>query len=123
MKNNIVIIEDELQILQLYKFKFELEGFVVHPTDNAKDGLKLIKAKNPDLVLLDLRMPGMSGDEMLAELRQTEWGASVRVIVLTNLSRAEAPSNLRFLNIERYVVKAHHTPAQVVAIAREVLAN
>ena len=42
-------------------------------------------------------MPGMSGDELLAKMRATEWGADIRVIILTNLSRDEAPSSLRFL--------------------------
>jgi DNA-binding response OmpR family regulator len=115
------IVEDELSILQLYKTKFEREGFEVATASNGRDGLKVIKRTMPDLVLLDLRMPGMQGDEMLARLRAEEWGASIRVIILTNLSRDEAPSSLRFLAVDRYIVKAHHTPSQVVAIVREVL--
>ncbi len=122
MQKCIIIIEDELPILQLYKLKFELEGFEVHTATNGKDGLRLIKRLTPDLVLLDLRMPYMSGDVMLAKLRATDEGAAIRVIILTNLSRSEAPQSLRFLNIDRYVIKAHHTPAQILAIAREVLA-
>lgn len=71
--------------------------------------------------MLDLRMPHMSGEEMLAKLRSTEWGSHVPVIIPTNLSRAEAPASLRFLGVERYVVKAKHTPSQIVAIVNEVL--
>lgn len=118
---SIVIIEDEYPIAQLYKMKFEFEGFLVKTASNGRDGLKLIKAHRPDLVLLDLRMPHMSGDEMLAKLRAQDWGADIRVIILTNLSRDEAPTSLRFLGVERYIVKANHTPAQVVAIVRDVL--
>lgn len=118
---SIAIIEDEIPIAQLYKLKFELEGFAVEMAHDGSKGLQLIKEVRPDLVLLDLRMPHMSGDEMLMRLRQTEWGAEVRIVVLTNLSRQEAPASLRFLNVERYIVKANHTPAQVVAIVREVL--
>lgn len=66
-------------------------------------------------------MPVLSGDEMLAKLRAAEWGSPIKVMMLTNLSRDEAPSTLRYLNVDRYVVKAHHTPAQVVDIVREVL--
>jgi len=66
-------------------------------------------------------MPGMTGEEMLAKMRAHEWGADVRVVILTNLSRDEAPPSLRFLGVSRYVVKAHHTPAQIVDIVREVL--
>lgn len=117
----IAIIEDEIPIAQLYKLKFEIEGFTVHVAHDGMRGLQLIKSTQPDLVLLDLRMPRMNGDEMLMNLRGTKWGADVRVVILTNLSRQEAPASLRLLNVERYVVKANHTPAQVVAIVREVL--
>jgi CheY-like chemotaxis protein len=66
-------------------------------------------------------MPVMSGDVMLEKLRQTDWGANIRVVVLTNISRDEAPMGLRLLNVDRYVVKAHHTPAQVLDIIEEIL--
>ncbi len=118
----VVIVEDEASIRHLYETKLTREGFRVATAENAKDGYKLLKTEQPDLLLLDIRMPGMSGDELLAKMRSTEWGADIRVIILTNLSRDEAPSSLRFLGRDRYVVKAHHTPSQVVDIVREVLA-
>lgn len=121
MPFRIAIIEDELPILQLYSLKFELEGFEVFTATSGRDGLRIIEKHQPDLVLLDLRMPRMSGDEMLMKLRQTEWGAEARVVVLTNLSRQEAPANLRFLNVDRYIVKANHTPAQVVQDRKSVV--
>ncbi len=92
------------------------------PRRTPKMATNYSKTEQPDLLLLDIRMPGMSGDELLAKMRSTEWGADIRVIILTNLSRDEAPSSLRFLGVDRYVVKAHHTPSQVVDIVREVLA-
>lgn len=119
----IVIVEDEISIQRLYKTKLELEDYSVTTASNGSDGLKAIKSVKPDLVLLDLRMPGMNGDEMLAKLRQTDWGAGIRVIILTNVSRDEAPASLRFLGVSRYIVKAHHTPAQLVAIIHEVLGD
>jgi DNA-binding NarL/FixJ family response regulator len=66
-------------------------------------------------------MPEMSGDEMLEKIRATDWGSKPRVIILTNISRDEAPHNLRFLNVDRYIVKAHHTPSQVIDIVNEVI--
>jgi hypothetical protein len=63
----------------------------------------------------------MSGDEMLEKLRATDWGSSIRVVILTNISKDEAPKNLRFLHVDRYVVKAHHTPTQVLEIIKEIL--
>lgn len=118
----ILIVEDEAALQLMYKFKLENSGFTVAIAGNGQDGLRQAEHFLPDLILLDLRMPIMTGDEMLAKLRQTEWGADMRVIVLTNISRQEAPAPLQFLNVDRYVVKAHSTPAQVVDIIHEVLA-
>ncbi len=117
----LVIIEDEPSILRLYEAKFKHEGFAVITASDGKDGLHIIQKEQPDIVLLDLRMPHMSGDEVLAHMRSNDWGASIRVIVLTNLSRDEAPPQLRFLRVDRYIVKAHYTPTQVVDVVREVL--
>ena len=121
MPYKILIVEDETAIAQMYKFKLELSGFEVECAANGQQGLLLAETLKPDLILLDLRMPVMSGDEMLEKLRSTTWGANIRIVILTNISRGEAPSKLRFLNVERYIVKAHHTPAQVVEIVQQVL--
>lgn len=117
----ILIVEDEPAISEMYRFKLTKEGYRVAVAGNGQEGLVACQAAPPDLILLDLRMPVMSGDEMLARLRATDWGADIRVIVLTNISKAEAPHNLRFLAVDRYIVKAHHTPAEVVKVVQEVL--
>lgn len=119
----ILIVEDEPAIARMYQFKLEKEGYKVRSAYNGAQGLELAEKMKPDLILLDLRMPVMSGDEMLAKLRAKGWGSSIRVVILTNISKAEAPSSLRFLNVDRYIVKAHYTPAQVVGIVEEVLSR
>lgn len=117
----ILIVEDDNSLRTLYELKFELSDYIVQSANNGHEGLKAAREFMPDLILLDLRMPVMSGDEMLARLRETEWGADMRVIILTNISRNEAPHALRFLSVDRYVVKVHTTPQQIVDIAGEVL--
>ena len=121
MKTKIAVIEDETAIADMYCFKLEHEGFEVKKALDGLQGLELCESFLPDLILLDLRMPHMSGDEMLKKLRETEWGSHMRVVILTNISRDEAPASLRFLNVDRYIVKAHVTPAQVVRTVEEVL--
>ena len=117
----VVLVEDDFNLQNMYRFKLELEGFSVKTGNNGQEGLHIIEEFRPDLVLLDLRMPVMSGDEMLARLREHEWAGTIRVIVLTNISKNEAPQALRFLNVDRYIVKAHSTPAQIVEVIYEVL--
>lgn len=117
----ILIVEDEPAICEMYRFKLSSSGYTVLTAHNGQQGLELSETHKPDLILLDLRMPVMSGDEMLEKLRQTDWGANIRVIILTNISRDEAPHALRFLHVARYIVKAHHTPSQVVDVVKETL--
>lgn len=121
MPTRIAIIEDEDTIANMYRFKFEKEGYTVRMASNGIDGITLIEDFKPEVVLLDLRMPGMNGDEMLQKVRATQWGSNVRVIILTNISKDEAPHNLRLLNVDRYIVKAHHTPSQVLQITKEII--
>jgi CheY-like chemotaxis protein len=118
-----VVVEDDSDVQFLYQRKLEQAGFTVFVAGNGEAGLAIIKEVRPDIVLLDLMMPVMSGPEALARLRAEEWASDIRVIVLTNISKDEAPPALRFLHVDRYVVKAHHTPSQVVSIVQEVLSS
>lgn len=117
----IAIIEDELSICEMYRMKLVGAGYDVKTAHDGQEGLALLEVFKPQLILLDLKMPVMSGDEMLTKLRETDWGAKIKVIILTNISRDEAPRTLQFLNIDRYIVKAHHTPTQVANIVAEIL--
>lgn len=115
------VIEDDQDLQYIYKLKLEREGFQVQTASDGAEGLEVIQLFQPDIILLDLMMPVMNGTEMLARLRSEEWGSDARVIILTNISKDEAPQALRFLHVDRYIVKAHHTPAQVISIVKEIL--
>ena len=120
--SKVLIVEDNLSIASMYEFKLKLDGYEVMHAPDGKHGLRLSEEFQPDLILLDIRMPEMNGDDMLEQLRSKEWGGPIRIVILTNISKDEAPQKLRFLNVDRYIVKAHHTPAQVVKIVEEILA-
>lgn len=117
----IAIIEDDAVINQMYRMKFEADGFDVQVADNGKSGIELVQKFQPDLVLLDLQMPEMTGDEALRYMRSQEWGKYVPVIILTNLGIEESPKELKDLAINSYIVKAELTPSQVVALVKEAL--
>ena len=117
----IAIIEDDSVISQMYRMKFEADGFDVQVANNGKDGIDLVREFQPDIVLLDISMPVMNGDVALKSIRKEEWGKTVPVLVLTNLGEEEAPKDIRSLGIESYIVKADLTPRQVVARVKQAL--
>lgn len=117
----IAIIEDDLTINQMYRMKFEADGFEVQVADNGKSGVELVEKFQPDIILLDLQMPEMTGDEALAEIRSHDWGKTTPVIILTNLGEEESPKRLRDLGIHSYIVKANLTPKEVVSRVKEAL--
>ena len=119
----IAIVEDDKSIQTMYKAKLELAGFSVVTADNGSDGLNIIEQSKPDLVLLDIRMPVMNGDEMLVKMRKTEWGKEVRVIILTNMGEQEAPAIVKTLDVKRFIVKAEMTPRQVAEMVKAELAS
>ena len=119
----IAIIEDDQAIAQMYRLKFEAEGYNVQTAENGRVGLELVESMSPDIILLDIMMPEMTGDEMLAKLRTTSWGKDVKVIILTNMGEQEAPTELQKLGVSAFIVKAEMTPRQVAELVKETLAR
>ncbi len=117
----IAIIEDDAVINQMYRMKFEADGFDVQVADNGKSGIAMVEAFGPDIILLDLQMPEMTGDEALKKIRGQTWGTRIPVIILTNLGAEESPKALKELGIHSYIVKAEVTPSQVVAQVKQAL--
>ena len=119
----VAIVEDDIAISQMYRLKFESEGYQVQTADNGKLGLELVEVFKPDIILLDLMMPEMTGDQMLAELRKKAWGKDITVIILTNMGEEEAPKTLKELNVHSFIVKAEMTPRQVAERVKAALAE
>lgn len=111
----IAIIEDNPTISQMYRMKFEAEGFDVRMADNGRVGVEVVKTFQPDIILLDIQMPEMDGVEALQKIRELENGKDLPVVILTNLGEEEAPPEMRTLGIHSYIVKANFTPRQVAA--------
>lgn len=117
----IAIIEDDRAISQMYRIKFEAEGYDVETAENGKLGLALVEDMKPDIVLLDLMMPEMTGDEMLEKMRATDWGKKIKVIVLTNMGEQEVPASIKEMDISDFILKADMTPRQVAELVKEQL--
>ena len=117
----IAIIEDDQAISQMYRIKFEAEGYEVETAEDGKLGFELAEHMKPDIILLDLMMPVMNGDEMLVRLRKTSWGKHIKVIVLTNKGEQEIPPKVRELGVSAIILKADMTPRQVAELVKSKL--
>lgn len=117
----IAIIEDDIAISQMYRMKFEAAGFDVQMANNGKQGVELVEAFLPDIILLDLQMPEMSGADALEIIRKNDWGKNIPVIILTNMGEEESPKKLKSLGVSGYIVKANLTPSQVLQRVQEAL--
>lgn len=117
----IAIIEDDQAISQMYRFKFEAEGFDVQTAENGKLGLELIQKMKPDIILLDLMMPEMTGDEVLAKMRASSWGKNIKVIILTNMGEQEIPESIKKAGVSGVILKANMTPRQVADLVHKSL--
>ncbi len=117
----IAIIEDDQVISQMYRMKFEADGFDVQLAGDGKRGVALAESFKPDMILLDLQMPEMNGAEALRIIRGSDWGKTIPIIILTNMGEEESPKDIRSLGIHGYIVKADLTPRQVVQRVKEAL--
>ena len=107
LTRKLVIVEDNPALAEIYKTRLELIGYTVFVAPDGEIALTLIERELPDLVLLDMMIPKISGGEVLERMRASEWGKTIRVYVISNLNEHEAPANLRQLGIEGYAVKAN----------------
>lgn len=74
---------------------------------DGQEGLEVIEREKPDLVLLDMMLPVVAGDQVLKRMRESEWGKETRVYIISNLNEEDAPAGLHKYNIEGYAVKAN----------------
>lgn len=117
----IAIIEDDPTISQMYRMKFETEGFEVRMASNGLIGIDAVREFNPDLILLDIQMPELDGVGALKGIRAIKEHQQTPVVILTNLGEEEAPAEIKTLGIDSYIVKASYTPRQVVAHVKKIL--
>jgi CheY-like chemotaxis protein len=117
----ILLVDDDALVLELYRKKLALGGFDVR---TAADGLEAIKALGvfkPDLVVLDLLMPKMSGTDVLKFIRNKPAIAQLPVVAFTNAFMSEQARLVNSLGVARAVVKGDFTPNQMLALAAELL--
>lgn len=102
----ILIVEDEEPILRALSDKLAQKGFEVIQARTGQEGLAVALEKHPAMILLDIIMPVMDGITMLQELRKNAWGATVPVIMLTNLTDGDRTQQSIQSGAFDYLIKA-----------------
>lgn len=117
----ILIIDDDPFILTMYLLKFKEEHFTVETAHNGKDGLLKLKEFRPEIILLDVVMPGIDGFDVLKQMRQEPIKPPPKIIFLTNFGQKEDIERGMKLGADDYIIKAHFTPTEVVEKVKKIL--
>ena len=117
----IVIVEDNIALNDIYTTRLGLIGYKCFPVFDGESALETIERERPDLVLLDMMVPKIAGDEILRRMRASDWGKDTRVFIISNLNESDAPAGLRALGIEGYVVKANITDDMLDKLVDDIL--
>lgn len=119
--SKIVIVEDEVALAEIYKTRLELLGYRCFVATEGLEALSLIEKERPALVLLDLMLPKLAGDQILRVMRSTDWGKDIKVLIISNLNEADAPAGIRENGIEGYAVKANLSDDQMDQLVDNIL--
>ena len=122
-KQKIVLIEDDETLAEVLYSELAEAGFEVVPAFDGKEGLKQVREKQPDLVLLDLILPEMHGFEVLEELKKSPETEKIPVIILSLLGEDEDIKKGLKLGASDYIVKSSHAVAEIIEKIKNFLAK
>jgi DNA-binding response OmpR family regulator len=120
-KKKIILVEDDKTLAAVYRSRLELEGFEINEVNNGAEALSAAVQFKPDLILLDVMMPKISGFDVLDILRNTPTTANIRVIMLTALSQPKDKEKAQSLGVDDYLVKSQVVISDVVERIRHHL--
>ncbi|HBT81202.1 TPA: hypothetical protein DEB04_00565 [Candidatus Giovannonibacteria bacterium] len=120
-RNHLLMVEDDKFLRDLIVQKLIREGFKMKEAVDGEEGLKMVREERPDLILLDLILPGLDGFEVLKRLKADAASKDIPVIVLSNLGQKEDMDRAMAAGAEAFMVKAHFTPGEIVAKIKATL--
>ena len=117
----ILIIEDDKFLRELIIQKLGKEGFDVVEAEEGEEGLRKAKEEKPDLVLLDLILPGIDGFEVLRRAKADGETSSIPVVILSTLGQRDDVDKGVELGAADYLIKAHFTPGEIIQKVKAIL--
>lgn len=121
MEKTILIIEDDKFLRELISQKLNKENYKVVEAVDGEEGIKKVKEEKPDLILLDLILPGIDGFEVLSKVKEDPSLNQIPVIVLSNLGQRDDVEKGLKLGAVDYLIKAHFTPGEIIEKIKSAL--
>ncbi len=121
MAKTILVVEDDKFLRELISKKLKDEGYQLAQAVDGEEGAEKAKKVSPDLILLDLILPGIDGFEVLSRIKKDPTTSDIPVIILSNLGQKEEIEKGIKLGATDYLIKAHFTPGEIVEKIKEVL--
>lgn len=121
MAKKILIVEDDKFLRELISQKITQEGYDVSEAVDGEKGVTSAKEVKPDLVLLDLILPGIDGFEVLSRIKADPETSKIPVIILSNLGQKDDIDRGLKMGAVDYMIKAHFTPAEIITKVRGIL--
>lgn len=117
----VLIIEDDTFLRELISQKLSKEGYSIIEAIDGEEGVKKTKEEKPEIILLDLILPGIDGFEVLSQIKGDQTTSSIPVIILSNLGQKEDIERGLKLGAVDYLIKAHFTPGEIIEKVKTVL--
>ena len=118
---SILLVEDDPFLVDIYTTKLKEAGFAVDVISDGKECLEKARETMPDLLVLDIVLPGVDGWEILREIRQDEKLKGLKVVIISNLSQKSEVQKGIELGAVKYMIKAHYTPGEIAAEIKKIL--
>ena len=115
-KRSILIVEDEEPLRRALAEEFEDAGYNVFQGTDGLNGLEMALKHKPDIILLDQLMPKLNGVGMLKQLRTDTWGATVPVIMATNMSTTDTINEAIDAGANDYFIKSEVSVAEIITL-------
>lgn len=117
----LLVVEDEAAIAQMYSDRFKMAGFDVTVAHEGQEAINKMAAEHPNIVLMDILMPGLSGTEAVEQAKANPATRNIPIVMLTNYPESVDLQNALKLGAAGYIIKSESTPEQVVAKIQKLL--
>lgn len=119
----ILIVEDEKSLNEAYQITLKKEGYSVYAAFDGDQALEMVSKEEPDLILLDVRMPGKDGIEFLRDYREKFADSKAKVVVFSNLDQDGQVDEAYELGADKYILKALAAPKDLVKLVKSILSQ